>query len=142
MSRIRIQLPNTFTFSTDIPVRITDLNYGGHMGNDALLSLMHEARMQFLASKGYTEMKLNGVSMIMSDVGIEFKAEAFYGDILKAELVADNFTKVSFDLFYRFTRQADSVLIAVGKTGMVCFDYDKRKIAMVPDGVKEMLMAR
>ena len=77
MSRIRIELPSNFQFSTNISIRITDLNYGGHVGNDTILSLLHEARVQFLKSFGYTEMKFEGVSLIMSDVGIEFKKELF-----------------------------------------------------------------
>ena len=52
MERIKINLPETFTFSTIIKIRITDINYGGHVGNDSFLSLVHEARLQFLASNG------------------------------------------------------------------------------------------
>jgi acyl-CoA thioesterase FadM len=70
MERIKINLPEAFSFSTNIPVRITDLNYGGHVGNDAFLSLLHEARMQFLQQFGYSEMNVEGVGLIMSDVGI------------------------------------------------------------------------
>ena len=54
MARIKIAVPPQFTFSTQIPVRITDINYGGHLGNDALLALLHEARVQFLRRYGYT----------------------------------------------------------------------------------------
>ena len=48
MPRVKVALPATFPFRTEIPVRITDLNYGGHLGNDALLGLLHEARVHFL----------------------------------------------------------------------------------------------
>ena len=75
MSRIRIQLPENFHFSTEIPIRITDLNYGGHVGNDTILSLIHEARMQFLRSFGYSEMDFGNVSLIMSELAVDFKAE-------------------------------------------------------------------
>ena len=76
-------MPGQFNFSTTISIRITDLNYGGHVGNDTILSLLHEARMQFLKSFDYTEMKFENVSLIMSDVAIEFKAELFYGNVIK-----------------------------------------------------------
>jgi len=49
MARSRIDLPDSFPFGIDIPVRITDINYGGHLGNDAVLGLVHEARIAFLA---------------------------------------------------------------------------------------------
>ena len=75
MARLKIDLPEQFSFSTSIPVRITDLNYGNHVGNDAVLSIIHEARMQFLKSFGYTEMGFAGAGMIMSDVAIEFNPD-------------------------------------------------------------------
>jgi len=34
MQRIKIDLPEFFSFTTPIKIRITDLNYGGHVGND------------------------------------------------------------------------------------------------------------
>src|SRR6478735_2752254 len=101
MARIKINLPDTFTFSPQIPVRITDLNYGGHVGNDTVLSLIHEARMQFLENYGYTEMDFEGASLIMSDVGIEFKTELFYGDTVTAFITAVNFSRASFDVYYK-----------------------------------------
>ena len=65
MARIRIEMPEQFPFSTQLPVRITDINYGGHGGNDAILGMIHERRMQYLRSLGYSEMEFEGVGMIM-----------------------------------------------------------------------------
>ena len=45
MSRIKIPLPEKKDFSTEIKLRISDINYGGHMGNDAVLTIVHEARL-------------------------------------------------------------------------------------------------
>jgi hypothetical protein len=33
MARIKLELPETFPFSTERTVRITDLKDGGHLGN-------------------------------------------------------------------------------------------------------------
>ena len=136
MARIKLVLPGHFTFSTTIPIRITDLNYGGHVGNDAILSLVHEARMQYLKSAGYTELQFESVGLIMSDAAIEFKSEAFYGDVLNVQVTAGEFSRVGFDLFYRFTKQEGEkeVVVALAKTGMICFDYATRKIVPVPEG--------
>ena len=134
MSRIQIQLPENFSFSTEIPIRITDINYGGHVGNDSVLSILHEARMQYLRHHGYTEMQFEGVSMIMSDVSIQFKSEAFYGDVLKAEVQAAEFTRAGFSIYYKLTKGEN--IVAIAKTGMVCYDYNKKKIVRVPDDLK------
>lgn len=137
MARIKIELPDQFPFSTIIPVRITDLNYGGHVGNDTVLSVIHEARVQFLRHFGYGELDMAGVGLIMSDVAIEFKQELFYPDQLKASVAAGDFSRIGFDLFYKLEKEVagKTVLVAVAKTGMVCYDYGKKKVAAVPEGL-------
>jgi len=132
MARVKIALPATFRFTTVLPVRITDLNYGGHLGNDALLSLLHEVRVQFLASLGEREVDpATQLGFIMADVAIEYKAEAFYGDVLHVEVGTNDLTKYGFDIIYQVKNQHDR-LIALAKTGMLCFDYNTRKLRGVP----------
>jgi acyl-CoA thioester hydrolase len=132
MPRIRISIPESFSFSAIIPIRITDLNYGGHVGNDAILSLLHEARVQFLKHYEFTELDFAGTSLIMSDVGIEFKSEVFYGSSIKVMVTAGEFTRAGFDIFYQMMNAENNKLVAVAKTGMVCFDYPTRKVTAVP----------
>lgn len=140
MARIKLQLPTTFPFSTQLHLRITDINYGGHLGNDSVLSLLHEARMLYLKNAGYTELNFAGVGLIMADAAIEFKAEAFYGDLLKAYVTADEFSKIGFELYYKLVKGAEESVVAIAKTGMICFDYDKRKVTTVPEEAKKKLL--
>jgi len=141
MSRIKIDLPDHFNFTASIPIRITDINYGGHTGNDTILSIIHEARIQFLQSKGFTEMDFAGVGMIMSDVGIEFKSELFYGDVVLASVTVANITKVSFDVYYKLEKETGGkkIPVAFAKTGMVCYDYKSKKIVAVPEEARSKL---
>lgn len=144
MPRINLMLPEVFSFSTLIPIRITDLNYGAHVGNDTILSLMHEARVQYLKSFGYGELNFSGVGLIMSDAAIEFKNQLFYGTHLKAYIAAADFTRISFDLYYRLRieKEGKEIEIAVAKTGMVCFDYSIKKVVAVPvEAVKKLQSA-
>ena len=131
MARIQIDFPTRVQFSTQITVRITDLNYGNHLGNDSVLSLIHEARVRFLQYLGYSELDLAGVGIIMSDAAIQFKKEAFYGDVLTIEVATGDFSRVAFDIYYRL-KIVDQE-IAVAKTGIVCFDYATRKVVAVPE---------
>jgi len=136
MARIKIELPEHFSFTTEIPVRITDLNYGAHVGNDTILSLIHEARMQWLTKLGYTsELNIEGIGLIMADAGIEFKSELFYGEKIFASVAVAGLTKIGFDVYYKLEKgnSVDRSLIALAKTGMLCFDYQKRKLVSVPD---------
>lgn len=131
-------LPDTFAFQTEIPVRISDINYGNHLGNDAVLSMMHEARVQYLKSLGYKELDFEGVGLIMSDTAIIYKGEGFYGDILTVKVAAEDLNKYGFDLVYLFTNQHGKE-IACGKTGMLCFNYETRKLASLPEKAAEKL---
>ncbi|MBL7732113.1 MAG: thioesterase family protein [Chitinophagaceae bacterium] len=137
MARIRINTPAAYSFSCSIPVRITDINYGGHVGNDTVLSIIHEARMQYFRALGYTELNLAGAGLIMADVAIEFKAELFYGDVVTASLTAADFSTIGFDLLYKLeVEREDKTLAALAKTGMVCYDYNRKKIVAVPEEAK------
>ena len=135
MARIKIELPPSFLFTAAIPVRITDINYGGHVGNDTVLSIIHEARMQFLHHFGYTEMNFGGTGLIMSDVGIEFKNELFYGDNVSVAVAVAEITRAGFALYYKLEKSvADkTLLVAAARTGMVCYNYATKKIAPFPE---------
>jgi len=134
MPRVKVELPDSFRFQTRIPVRTTDLNYGGHVGNDRILSLIHEARVEYLAFLGYKELDMSGVALIMADVAIEYKSELFYGDKLMISVAAGEISATGFDLLYKLEKLNDtgSVLVAKAKTGMVCFDYANRKVTRMP----------
>jgi YbgC/YbaW family acyl-CoA thioester hydrolase len=143
MARLSIDLPKSFLFSTSIPVRITDLNYGGHVGNDTVLSIIHEGRMQFLKHHGYSETDLAGTGMIMGDVSIAFKNELFYGDVVQISVAVTEMSKVTFDLVYKLEKESGgkTILVAQAKTGMVCYNYQLKKVAALPEEVKSRFSA-
>lgn len=142
MARVKIKFPDQSPlFTTSIPVRISDINYGNHMGNDALLSILHEARLQFLIANGQSELGKNGTGMIMADVMIAYKGEAFHGDVLRVNLFAENLTTHTFDLLYAVSTQrgGTEVTVAQAKTGMVCFDYAGRKVSAMNEALRAIL---
>lgn len=124
-----------------VPVRIADINYGNHVGNDAFVSIIHEARMQWLKQYGYTELNMEGIGLIMSDLAIEFKSESFYGDVVEVKLGAGEISRVGFELYYRlFAKRTDeNILLANAKTGMVCYDYAAKKVTAIPVTLKAIL---
>lgn len=132
MPRLRLDLPTSLPFRTQLPVRITDVNYGGHLGNDAVLSLVHEARLQFLASMGYTEQNIEGAALIMADAQIVYRSEGHYGDLLHADVGFGEMGGVSFEIYTLLTHAASNKEVARVKTTLVCFDYTARKPVPVP----------
>jgi acyl-CoA thioesterase FadM len=141
MQRIKIEQPASYPFATKLRIRITDLNYGNHVGNDAFLALIHEARMQFLQWHGYSELNIGGFGLIMADAAIEFKAELHYADEVDVAVGPGGCSRVAFDLVYRIMvmRESGSQLAALAKTGMVLFDYETKKPVAIPDLIREKL---
>jgi acyl-CoA thioesterase FadM len=139
MARVKIDIPAQLDFNTQIPVRIADINYGGHVGNDAILSIIHEARLRFLAHAGHVELDKEGqTGLIMADAALVYKGEGFHGDIFDIAVGTGDFTPFGFDIYYRITttREDNTILIAEAKSGMIYFDYKERKVARLPEAWK------
>jgi acyl-CoA thioesterase FadM len=133
VSRIKLEIPEKFEFSTKIPVRITDINYGNHLGNDALLSLIHEARVQYLNKINLSEMDAGGCGIIMVDSAIIYKSEIHYGDVLVFNVAVNEITNTGCDFYYQILSGRDSGTAAIAKTGIVFFNYQLKKISAVPE---------
>lgn len=136
MARIKIALPEKIIFETELVLRISDINYGGHLANDAVLSIVHEARIRFLQQLGYSEKNIEGLGLIMTDAAIVYKNQGFHGDRLTIKISIDEFTKLGFDLFYLLTNQ-DGKEVARVKTNITFFDYKANKLAGIPQDFLE-----
>lgn len=143
MARIKIVFPEHYLATLSIPVRITDINYGNHVGNDAFVTIIHEARMQWLQHHGYTELNVEGIGLIMSDLVLEFRNQSYYGDIVDVKLGAGEISRVSFELYYQLIakRNNEIILLANAKTGMVCYNYSEKKVVEIPEKLKTILEA-
>ncbi len=125
-------------FYTQIPVRIDDINYGNHLAHDKLVTLMHEARLQFFSSIHQSEIDFYGVGLILKSLKVNYQKEAFYQDILKFQLSISSFRETAFNLSYQIKNQNDK-LIATAEVMLVGYDYQKKKVARFSTACKTML---
>ncbi len=141
MARIKITMPPAELAAIPVPVRISDINYGNHVGNDAFVSIIHEARLQWLQQHGYTELNFDKAALIMGDLSIEFKQEAFYGDTITVTIFAGEISRVSFELYYQLTteRNGSTIILVNAKTGMIYYDYAIKKTLSLTEAVKAIL---
>ena len=141
MEKIKISFPEKVLFESHLSIRITDLNYGAHVGNNTLLGLAHEARVQFLNHMGCNgEIDLGeGAGIILVDAAIVFKAEVFYPSELIVQISADHVTEHSFDLYYRVILKKDLREAALIKTGILCFNYQTRRPSKLPKVLKQKI---
>lgn len=118
-------------FAGTYTVRVGDINYGGHMGNDKALLLFHDARLYFLGKYDFSESDIGGPGLIMSEAHVFFKKEVFRGDELKIFIHIEELHNISFVMHYSVMR--DDIEVMHGSTKLVVFDYEERRVAKVPE---------
>ena len=141
MARIKLVFPENIIHTLTIPVRITDINYGNHLGNDALVSILHEARVHWLHSLNYTELNIEGKSIIMNELAVNYLKEMFYGDIIKIDLSLGDLTTLGFELYYRMSvnKNGENIHSAIAKAGLIFFDYTAKKTSSIPNAFLERI---
>ena len=139
MARVEIDLPETWRFAADLPIRVADLNYGNHLGNDRVLALAQEVRVQWLRSHGLGELDVGGAGIILADAAVVYRAEGRLGMVLRAELGVGEVRTRSVELLHRFTDLATGQEIARVKTGLLCFDYAARKVVHLTPALRRAL---
>ncbi len=130
-----------YQFKTDFTVRVGDVNYGGHMGNDKFLLLFHDARIRYLERLGFSEKDIGGVGLIMSDAYVRYRVEVFLGDSLTVGVAATELEGTRFKLEYEVERASDGKVVATGYTTLVSFDYGARRVVKLPEKFKMKIIS-
>ncbi len=142
MARIKIDLPEKIISVVNIPLRITDINYGNHLGNDALVGIIHEARVLWLHQMGYTEFDIEKKSIIMSDLAVKYLNESHYGDNLIISISIGEISSAGFEMYYHIEtkRNEQLITIAKAKTGIVFYNYPEKKVCTIPETFKAKII--
>jgi acyl-CoA thioesterase FadM len=141
MPRLRVEIPDSYFFQTELSVRITDINYGNHVGNDAFVGLIHEARMQWLHQRGWSELDIEGHALIMVDLAIQFKHQVRFGERLKVDLGVVEWLDSGFILGYRLSQSSTGRLVSQCTTSMVFFDYSAQRVAIRPSWFQSRILS-
>ncbi len=139
MQRIKIEIPKKIIFSTELSVRVYDVNFAGHLSNDSILSMVHEARILFLKNWGFSEVDTCGAGIIMFDAALQYKSQGYHSDVLLFEVTVDNFIRTGCDFFFKITNKSNGKEIARVKTGIAFFDYKLNRLVPVPDKFRELI---
>ncbi len=116
-----------------IEIRVGDINYGGHMGNDKSLLVFHDARIRYLNHLGFEEGNIGGPGIIMRDAHVAFRKEVFLGDVLTVDIGIEILSLTSFNMLYTVRREKDDAIVFTGSTGLVAFDYEARRPVRIPE---------
>lgn len=124
---MKLEMPSKWAYSTEIEVRVSDLNYGNHLANQQFLAYAQEARVRFFAKYRFTELDFGGVALIQADAAITFKGEGHLGDVVQIQVALEQTGTSSFNVFYKFVNTTKNKPMAEIRTAIVCFDYEKGK---------------
>lgn len=137
MARLQLDFPeHQVCYTTTLTVRSTDINGGNHLGNDAMISMISEARARFLFEFGVRESERDGSGIIVTDLATTYRAEAHARDQLQFDVGVMDFNKYGGDITFRITRPSDQVLVAMAKYGFVFFDYQSGRVTAMPDAFR------
>jgi acyl-CoA thioesterase FadM len=97
----------------------------------------------WLNQLGWSELDIDGASIIMSDLAVQYMNEAFYGQQLEIALFCGELSVAGFELYYEISSNSNNgnIVIAKAKTGIVFFDYAKRKVSSMPESFKQFLLS-
>lgn len=132
MARIFIDLPERFSFSTEIPLYYLHINAAGHLDNAMLLTIASEARARFFIANGCRQENIEGLATLTGDLAVQYLSEAHYGDVMVVEMAACDFNRYGCDLAFKMSDKATGREIARGKLGLVFYDKGAKKVAPVP----------
>lgn len=141
MARVTLELPERFGFSTEVQVYLSLVNYGGHLDNALLLTLVSEARIRFFQSLGYHESNVQGLSLVVGDMQAQYLSEAFHGETLRIDVAPRELSRCALDLVWRVSEASQGREVARGKTGLVFIDPASKRAATIPDAVRAQLLA-
>lgn len=131
---------DNFHFTTPYQVRISDINYGNHVANSAVLNFFQDARIRYLNHLGgFSEMDIGGCGIILPEANVKYKAEMFLADELVIGVRISAQGRSSVTMEYRIER--DGTVTAEGKTTLIAFDYTTRKPRRLPQAFKDAICA-
>ncbi|WP_297432500.1 thioesterase family protein [uncultured Cetobacterium sp.] len=116
-------------FSVNYKVTISDINYGGHMGNERALLLFQQVRIDLFKKLGVTEINVgNNVGTIQKDAHVYYRGEVYLGDELTIIIKNIDIKKTSLNFIYSVEKREGKIVLE-GSTIIVAFDYEKKKVA-------------
>lgn len=129
MARLKLEFPEgQYCYSSQLTVRVTEINGANHVSNDALISMVSEVRARFLFEFGVRETDRDGTGIIITDLATTYRTEAHVRDQLLFEVGVMDFNRYGGDITFRISRPSDLAVIAMVKSGFVFFDYQTSRV--------------
>lgn len=128
-------------YSQKYLLTIRDINYANHMDHLSLLNYLHETRVRFLRSQGFSELDVDGTGsgLVVADLQCSYRKECFYGDEIEVILSFELLSPTRLVLVYQIFKERN-VLVANAAV-RVAFINNERKVVTVPKYLQNLALA-
>lgn len=120
-----------FNFSIPLTIRVSDLNYGNHVGYQNFFSFFQEARIAYLAQFEYSELDIGGCGFVVSEANCRYQQELFLNDAIQVACCVSQLKSKLFMMEYQVSKTDQ--ICAQGFTKNLCYDYTAKKVAHLPE---------
>ncbi len=127
------------SFTLEVRVRYAEVDRMGVLHHSRMFVLLELARTEMLRRHGmnYRQMEDEGWFLVISKLSCQFKAPAYYDDVLLIKTTVVRMTHTRIDHAYRVTRQSNGDLIAEAETTLACVDR-QGDIQRIPESLKAL----
>lgn len=135
-NKLEVEMPSYYPFTFEMPIRKTDIAMDIHVSFASILDIVFEGHIRFFEFVGHKVTDVYGKSLIFANAIILYKGELLADDRVTISVRADNFFEKGCDLFFRLSKDGGKIPVADVKIRMLFFDYEIRKVALVPEEFK------
>lgn len=140
MERIQLDFPDVAIIHRhSLSVRVADMNYGRHLGHDALVSLLHEARIQAFAALDLPEWDMHGYPSVVADLAVQYQSEARWPDALVVETAVPTPEGKALTVYQRIVHAESGKTVAVARINQLLIDMTTGRPVNVPEAVVRAL---
>lgn len=126
--------------STEIQIRFSDCDMGGHVHNAVYLNYFEIARIGFFINTIGSDWNWKKDGLIIKKNVIEYNTPVFIEDKIRVNVNCTHIGNKSFTLSYEVIDGTNQVK-ATGESLVVCFDYTIQSTVNIPAKMKSALEA-
>lgn len=122
-------------------VRSTEIDGNGHVNNAKYLEYLEWARQEWHKSAGMNRQNLDllGIKLVTVNVNINYKKEAFEGEVLSIETELEKVGRSSFVLVQKMYNQNKEIVVDASTT-RVAIEKSSKKSCPIPEELKANLI--
>ena len=128
-------------YTNKIYIRYADIDAMGHVNNAVYLQYFEQARMAWFKQSIGSEWNWNSAGIVLVRNEIDYKSPLLLHDKAIVETSVEHIGTKSITLSYRVLKKQHDMdmLVATGKSVLVCFDNKTQKSKSIPEVWRERL---